>query len=226
MSQAATRPTAPPMGGCVRLSGVDWRTYTRLLHVLAEQRRLRLTFDRGELEIMSPTLEHDFDGRLLGQLVFILAEEFGLALQAGGSVTMKRRRRQRGIEADECFWIASAARIAGRRRLDLRTDPPPDLAIEVNVTRSSMNRLSIYAALRVPEVWRLAGEVLTVHVLQPNHRYAIAGASQSFPLITPADLLPFIRASRQAANQLDVLRQFRHWVQQQRMQQGDPTAQP
>jgi Uma2 family endonuclease len=129
---------------------VDWKTYARLLFVFAERPRIRLTYDRGELEIMSPLFEHDEDGRFLGTLVFLLTEELGLPLKRGGSVTMRRRKKKRGIEADESFWIANAHRLVGCRRLDLRKYPPPDLSIEVDVTHSSMNRLSIYAASACP----------------------------------------------------------------------------
>jgi Uma2 family endonuclease len=159
MNQTVSR-RHPPPGRCLRLSCVDWKTYSRLLHAFAERPGIRLTYDRGELEIMSPTLEHDDDGRVLGMFVLVLTGELGLPIKPGGSTTLRRRLLRRGIEADECFWITNAHRIAGRRRLDLRTDPPPDLAIEVDVTHSSLDRLAIYAALGVPEIWRLAGDTL------------------------------------------------------------------
>src|SRR5207302_2108545 len=91
----------------------------------------------------------------LGRLVCVLTEELGLPLQSGGSVTIRRRRNRKGLEPDECFWIANAHCMAGHRRLDLRVDPPPDLAIEGDATRSSLDRMKIYANLGVPEVWRL-----------------------------------------------------------------------
>src|SRR5438132_343667 len=137
----------------LRLSGIDWKTYSQLLRAFSERPAIRLTYDRGELEIMSPLLKHDDDARFLGRLVLVLTEELALPLKAGGSTTLRRRLKQRGIEADDCFWIANAHRMTGRRDLNLRRDPPPDLAIEVDVTRSSLDRLSIYAALLVPEVW-------------------------------------------------------------------------
>jgi Uma2 family endonuclease len=130
MSQAPPA-KSPPANRCLRLSGVDWQTYTRLLTVFAERPGVRLTYDRGELEIMSPLLEHDKDDRFLFRLVITLTEELGLPVVEGGSTTLKRRRRRKGVEPDECYWIANAHRMTGRRRLDLRTDPPPDLAIEV-----------------------------------------------------------------------------------------------
>src|ERR1700674_3812031 len=144
-----------PVGRCLRLSCGYWPTYSRLLRIFAERPGMRLTYDRGELEIMSPLLQHDDGSWFLGDMVFILTEELGLPLKRGGSTTMRRRKRKKGIEADTCYWIANAHRMAGRLRLDLRTDPPPDLAIEVDVTRSSLDRMDIYAALKVPEVWRL-----------------------------------------------------------------------
>src|SRR5438132_8079316 len=165
-------------GQYLRLSGIDWQTYSRLLRVFAERPAIRLTYDQGELEIMSPLLKHDDDARFLGRLVLVLTEELGLPAKAGGSTTLRRRLKQRGIEADDCFWIANAHRMAGRRRLDLRVDPPPDLAIEVDVTRSSLDRLSIYAALLVPEVWRLQGDTLTFHVLGADGKYAMSDRSR------------------------------------------------
>jgi Uma2 family endonuclease len=191
---------------------VDWRTYSHLLRAFAERPGVRLTYDRGELEIMSPLLEHGDDGDFLGDLVVALTEELGLPLKRGGSTTLRRRRRRRGLEPDRCYWIANAPRMAGKRRLDLRTDPPPDLAIEVDVTRSSLDRMSIYAALGVPEVWRLDGDALTFHALGADNRYTTAHQSRSFPLVTPADLLGFLQQARQAGDENPVMRQFREWV--------------
>ena len=203
-------------GQYLRLSAVDWQTYSRLLRAFAERPAIRLTYDRGELEIMSPLLEHDDDGELLGELVFTLTDELGLPLKRGGSTTLRRRLKQRGIEADKCFWIANAHRMAGRRRLALRTDPPPDLAIEVDVTCSSLDRMSIYAALGVPEVWRLQGDTLTFHILGADGDYATADCSRAFPQITPADLLGFLQEARQAGDENVVIRRFRKWIRQHR----------
>jgi Uma2 family endonuclease len=213
MSQAIST-GRPPAGQCLRLSGIDWQTYSRLLRAFSENPTVRLTYDRGELEIMSPLLEHDDEGRFLGRLVAVLTEELGLPLKSGGSVTMRQRRRGRGIEADECFWITNAPRMAGRRRLDLRTDPPPDLAIEVDVSRSSLNRFSIYAALKVPEVWRLEGDDLSFHVLGEDGSYRRADFSRAFPLITPVDLLGSLKQARQAGDDNAVIRQFRQWTRE------------
>jgi Uma2 family endonuclease len=204
----------------LRLSAIDWQTYSRLLHIFSERPGFRLTYDRGELEIMSPRLEHDDDASILGDLVFVLTEELSLPLKRGGSTAMRRRLKQRGIEADECFWIANAHRMAGRRRLDLSRDPPPDLAIEVDVTHSSLDRFAIYAALKVPELWRLDGDTLTFHVLEEDGTYTIADRSRAFPQVAPADLFGFLQQARQAGDENVVIRQFREWIRQRRSVDG------
>jgi Uma2 family endonuclease len=219
MSQAPA--VAAPVVNSLRLSAVDWRTYSQFLRIFAERPSVRLTYDRGELEIMSPLLEHDEDADFLGALVRTCTEELGLPLKGGGSVTLRRRRRRRGLEPDRCYWIANAHRMAGRRRLDLRTDPPPDLAIEVDVTHSSLNRLGIYAALGVPEVWRLEAAGLTFHLLGAAGAYATGTHSRSFPLVTPGDLLGFLQQARQSVDSNAVVRQFRAWIRQ-RQAAGNP----
>jgi Uma2 family endonuclease len=119
----------------LRLSGVGWEDYSRFLRLFAERPGYRLTYDRGELEILSPLFEHGKDAYFLGRMVDALSEEWGIAIVAGGTVTL--RRRQRGLEADACYWVANAARVATLRHINLAVDPPPDLAIEVDVTSYS-----------------------------------------------------------------------------------------
>jgi Uma2 family endonuclease len=206
----------PPDRQSIRLSLVDWRTYRRLLRIFDERPGWRLTYDRGELEIISPSALLANDGRFLGRLVVTLTEECGLPVLSGGSATIRLRRKRRGLEADDCFWIAHAARMAGRRRLDLRIDPPPDLAIESDVTQSSLDRMGIYHALRLPEVWRLEGDVFTFHVLSAVGVYDIAAQSQTFPWIRPAHLLPVVQQGRKAADQNAVVRDFRAWIRRHR----------
>ena len=204
---------APNPRRSIYLSGIDWKSYSRLLNIFEARPGVRLTYDRGDLEIMSPRLQHE-DSQFLGRLIIALTQELGLPIKAGGSVTMRRRRRQRGIEADQCFWIANAHRMAGRRELDLRTDPPPDLAVEVDVTHSSLDRLRIYAVLGVPEIWRLEGDVLTFYARRTNRTCESVAASPTFPFLTPADVLPFVQQARQAGDDNAVTEQFRTWVRQ------------
>src|SRR6516162_9609209 len=131
MSTVASPAARPP----AVLYDIDWKTYTQLLRVFEKShRRFRLTYDRGALEIMSPLWVHEAQARLIGRFVDVLTEELNLPCRLGGSVTLRRRRKDRGLEPGNCYWIASAPLVQGKRELNLRIDPPPDLAIEIDVT--------------------------------------------------------------------------------------------
>ncbi len=207
------------------LDEVDWRTYTHFLRLFAERPGCRLTYDRGRLEIMSPLPEHESGVTFLGRLTITLTEELDLPIKEGGSMTLRRRRRQRGLEPDRCYWIANEPAVRGKRTLDLRIDPPPDLALEVDITSSSLDRMSIYAALGVPEVWRLDERTLTFQTLGTNRKYSAASHSLSFPLVTPADLMGFLAM---CANQDEnsVIRQFRTWIKQRIAGGGQTSTTP
>ncbi len=209
----STIPARPAIGQRLLMRGIDWRTYCRLLRVFAEQRSVRLTYDRGRLELMSPVLEDESDADFLGQLVVALTEELGLPRKAGGATTLRRRRKRRGIEPDRCYWIAHEQAVRGKRRIDLRVDPPPDLAIEVDVTNSSLDRLQIYGVLGVREVWRLEDQALTFHHLMPDGSYTSGSHSLTFPLVTPADLLGVL-AMGDSQDETTVIGLFRIWVRQ------------
>ena len=196
------------------LDNVDWRTYSRLLRALDERPSLRLTYDRGMLEIMTLTLEHESYAHLIGRFVVVLTEEFGLTIKAGGSTTFRRRKRRRGLEADESYWIANEPLVRGKDSVDLRIDPPPDLALEVDVTHSSLDRLSIYAALRVPELWRREGETLVCYLLGNDSKYVVSSTSRAFPGLAPADLMRFL-VLRGQMDENALVGRFRAWVQQQ-----------
>ena len=200
-----------PSPNRLRLSGVDWPTYARLLRVFDERRRLRITYDRGELEIMTLSPQHERFKHLLGLIVLALAEGFALPIAGFGSMTFRRRGQRRGLEPDECFWIQHEAAVRGRDQIDLRTDPAPDLVIEVDITRSSLNRLAIYARMNVPEVWRHDGQTLAFLVRQSNGEYAAAAQSQAFPRATPADIERFL-ALRGQHDETGIVRQARAWA--------------
>jgi Uma2 family endonuclease len=215
---------APAKPQRLLLRGIDWQTYSRLLRAFAVHRSVRLTYDRGNLEIMSPLLVHDKGAEFLGRLVLILTEELGLPLLAGGSTTLRRRKLRRGLEPDRCYWITHEPQMRGKDDLDLRKDPPPDLALEVDVTSSSLNRMGIYAALGVPEIWRLEGQALTFYALGTNRQYASVAHSPTFRFVKPADLLRFL-ALRATRDDTTVARQFRAWVRRKR-RGGGRTGRP
>src|SRR5947209_9938139 len=170
------------------LYGVSWPEYNRLLRALAERPSLRLTYDRGALELVTLSLEHESLVRFFSLLILALTLELGLPLKGGGSTTFRRRRRRRGLEPDECYWIANEPNVRGKDQIDLRRDPPPDLALEVDISYSTLDRLGIYAALQVPEVWRYDGHTLTLYVLGPDGHYAAVTQSQAIPQVASAEL--------------------------------------
>jgi Uma2 family endonuclease len=194
------------------LEDIDWRTYSSLLRMFEDRPGWRLTYDQGTLEIMSPRVDHVDDAGFLGRLVEALTEELRLPLHGARSTTMRRQLRKRGLEADESFWVANAHLMGGKKELDLNRDPPPDLAIEVEVTHCALDRLAIYATIGVPEVWWLRRNKLAFYVLRDGEEYAVVEHSRSFPAVTPADLLRFLNKAQRAGDQNPVLRSFRKWI--------------
>lgn len=194
------------------LHGIDWSTYGRLLRAFERRRRFRLTYDHGTLEIMSPLWEHEKPAYVLGAFVDAIVQELKLDYEPGRTVTLRRRRKSRGLEPDNCYWIASADRLAGKTHLDLRVDPPPDLAIEVDITRSSLDRMSIYATLGVPEVWRVTTAGVAFNLLKEGD-YQVSANSRSFPQLASADLMPFLAEVGHTGTG-DLIVRFRNWVRQ------------
>ena len=192
---------------------VDWSTYSALQQALGE-RHLRLAFDGENLEIMTVSLLHDFLSRLLGRFLVVLTEELGLPLRSAGSVTLDREQINRGLEPDECFYIIHEPLVRGKEELDLERDPPPDLGMEIDVSRSSLNRLAIYAALKVPEVWHYDGENLFIYQLDALGRYQLSNRSKYFPMVPMEAILEFL-ARRNEMDENSLVKLFRVWVKDQ-----------
>jgi Uma2 family endonuclease len=197
------------VGQRLRLDDVSWQTYEKLLDALGD-RPLRLTYDRGSLEIMILSWGHEWWKRRFGLVIDLLGAELGLDIQGGGSTTFKRADLERGLEPDECYYVLHEAAIRGKTEIDLSTDPPPDLAVEIDITRSSLDRMSIYAALGVPELWRFDGDVLQLYHLVEGH-YELAGHSLSFPSVPMDALVDFLRGSP-GMSESALIRSFRTWI--------------
>jgi Uma2 family endonuclease len=195
--------------GRVLLPGIRWETYERLLQEL-EARRIRLTYDRGQLEIMTLSPRHEWWKKLLGRLLETATEVRGVPIRSGGGPTWKRRDLQRGLEPDDCYWIQNEAHTRSRGDVDLAKDPPPDLALETEVTRSAPDRLAIFAALGVREVWRFDGERLSVHVLAAGG-YGESQVSRALPWLDLEGLAAFLRRAGEV-DETAWIRSFREWV--------------
>jgi Uma2 family endonuclease len=203
-------PLVPPTE-LIHLTGISWRTYETLLQELSD-RRLRLTYNRGTLEIMAPSPEHELGKEVLGRFVETLAEELEVPIYPLGSTTFKRPDLS-GAEPDKCFYIRNISAVRGRWRLDLIETPAPDLVIEIDVTSSSKNRLQVYADLGVTEVWLYDGESLVIQQLQ-NGIYITSQTSQFFPNILIPDIAGFLQQA-ETADYLTLVKAFRSWVRRQ-----------
>lgn len=193
------------------LHGVGWQGYQNLLGMVGGG-STRLTYDGGSVELMSPLIIHGRYRERLGDMVKILADELAMPRIGAGSTTFSREDLDKGLEPDTCFYFNNLERIGWKRRLDMTVDPPPDLAIEVEITRSALNRLGIYAALRVPEVWRFDGETLTVLILGADGTYAPSAVSAAFPFVPMDELVRFLLDDEMDDGRWG--RGFRAWVRE------------
>jgi Uma2 family endonuclease len=194
------------------LHNIGWNTYERLLADHQNNSAPRFTYDRGELEIMSPSPEHEKFNRRIAQLVLAVTEELSIEAEDLGSTTFRREDLGRGFEPDSCFYIQNEERIRGKDRIDLSTDPPPDLVIEIDITSPSFSKLPIYAQMGVPEVWRYDGERMTILVLEGSD-YVETTESIVLPPVTSTDLTRFVEQSK-STRRTDWLRGVREWAQE------------
>ncbi|NCJ06510.1 Uma2 family endonuclease [Synechococcales cyanobacterium C] len=198
----------------ITLTEISWEGYETILNLLGD-RPVRVTYNRGLLELMILSYGHERYKKLLARLVETLTEELNLPMEAGGSTTFKRQNLERGLEPDECFYIQNQALVRGKRSIDLNEDPPPDLVIEVDITHSAIDRAEIYAALGVPELWRWDNGILQFWVLR-QQQYQQVQTSATFAQLSATDLEPFIALADQT-DQTTLIRRFRAWVQESLM---------
>lgn len=182
-----------PAEGRVLLRNASWETYERLMAEREERPVPRFFYDRGVLEILSPSKKHEEISDLMESLVKELTMESGIDVLAAGSTTFKREDLERGFEPDECFYFGDAAgRVRAMDDLDLDAgDPPPDLVVEADLTSSSLNKLPIYARLGVAEVWRYAGGRPDILGLRGGS-YERVAQSRFLPPLTGEDLVRFV----------------------------------
>lgn len=190
--------------------GVNWPTYEKVLDVFGD-RPIRITYDRGTLELMSPLPIHEVFKCLFLRLLDSLSDELDFGMKACGSTTFRRQDLERGLEPDECFYLANLSRVQNWTVIDLTVDPPPDLAIEIDNTNSSLDRMGIYAALGVPELWRFDGESLQAYELADGV-YAPRPRSPTFPFLPLAEIVPLLHQSVTIADDRELRRNVRSWV--------------
>jgi Uma2 family endonuclease len=207
----STVATERDIGQSIVLYDISWEQYERILEIFSD-RRFRHTYDQGTLEIMSPTPKHERVKRILDRLIEGMAEECEMNFASFGSMTQWRRKKKRGLESDECYYIAREPLIRHREDLDFNIDPPPDLAVEVDVSRSAIGRLPVYASLGIPEVWRYDDDDrLTFFKLVKGGRYVEIEYSIAFSFLASAEMQRFLDV-RLEVTEFELKRKFVRWV--------------
>ena len=211
MSRTLSHPPAIPLDDIQHfvLEDASWELYEKLLRDIGD-RPIRVTYDEGRMEIMSPLPEHERPKKLLGQMIEALTFELDMPRASLGSTTFRRREKAKGLEPDECYYFRDEQKMRGKNRLDLKKDPPPELVVEIDIASRSVPREPIYAALRVPEIWRYRPRrVDCLHLI--DGEYHVRKMSLAFPFLEPALLQRFIEKAA-VDGETAMLRQFVAWV--------------
>ena len=195
----------------VVLRGVGRAGYEALL-AMAGDGHVRVTCNGRDVELMSPSRDHDRYSRLICRMIDAVTEELHVPCQSLGTTTWRTRFQEQGLEADECFYLASLDRIRGKRgNLDPGVDPPPDLCVEIEISRGAVDKLAVYAALGVPEVWRFDGETLRVEVLRGG-AYEAASESPGLPALHPGEVARWLKQADALDDHSEWARRMRAWV--------------
>jgi Uma2 family endonuclease len=196
------------------LRDVSWEDYEQLLDDLGEGYAPRIYYDEGTLELMAPLFIHERDKELASIFVRVLAEETGLDVLAAGSTTFKRKSLRKGAEPDACFYIHNIDRVAGKEKIELHSDPPPDLVIEIDVTHSQRSKMKTYARFGVPEFWRFRGKRFEIFELIGDS-YVARESSLAFPILRAEDIGDLIEQNRSKGD-IAAANSFRKWARERK----------
>lgn len=200
-----------PPGHQVLLKDITWDEFEQILEELGEDRASRLSFSNGVLEIMVPLPEHEKDKEIIGELVRMLLDALDIDFEALGSTTFKSEQMTQAIEADTCFYIENHQAVIGKNRIDLTVDPPPDLAIEIDIT--SRTKFDNYRLLGVPELWRYSQKGLEINLLQSGE-YVNSQNSPNFPEIPIVELINRFVEKALTQGRSQAVREFRRWIKE------------
>ena len=197
-----------PPGQHIILENVSWQEFENILEDLGERRNSRIAYNQGFLEIMTPSFGYGVDTEIVGDFVKVFLEELDIEFRSLGSTTFKKESL-RGLEPDQCFYIANEAKIRGKGRIDLAIDPPPDLALEIEIT--SRTHPEIYAALGVPELWRFEKGKLQINVLTDG-AYQEVSTSPTFPEFPLVELIPQFLTESKVTGRNATIKKFRRLI--------------
>lgn len=193
-----------PPGAVLRLPAT-WQQYQQLRHQRGDGSVPRMKYRHQELLLMSPLAIHGRDSSLLADIAKVLLDHAGREYDAFTPVTMELPEES-GIEPDYCFYIDNWQAVSGKERIDWQQDPPPDLAIEVDVT--SYSNVADYSPYRVPEIWLWKKQRLQIHVLQ-DQEYVQQARSLCFPGLDVQQLVQVCMQEAYARNTSFAIRNLR-----------------
>jgi Uma2 family endonuclease len=197
----------------VLLHGLSWQQFENLLRDLGDHRIARLAYCDGTLEITIPLPEHEYFKQSISIAIEDIAETLEQNYESYGSTTWRRQVKQAGLEPDNCFYFQNEARIRGQLDFDLNHDPPPDLALEIDMTSKSLDRFPIYVCLGVPELWCYDEGILRIYLLQ-GEVYTEQERSSIFPGLDVRQL-PQIILEHREQGRLALRKAVRVWVKEQ-----------
>jgi Uma2 family endonuclease len=214
MTTATTTPTRTVEAEgdqCVVLRDIDWRGYVSFLKLRAGSPVPRMVYLDGSLSLMSPSFTHEYLKERLGILVTEVVVGLVIPCIHSGSTTFRRRAKRGGVEGDQTYYLANFERIRGKKKISLRVDPPPDLAIEVVADHDADDSVEVYRRFRVPEVWICDQDQLTILVLEPNGRYTPAERSHAFNFLPASEIHSWVSRTQDDSNTAWTI-DLRRWV--------------
>ena len=177
------------------LENIAWEGYIAISDAV-ERPNLRVIYCDGRLTFVTESRKHGWSAECLGYLVVALAQGLGMNWEAAASATFRKEEKRGGVEGDKTFYFGEhARRMKGPKDIDLNIQPPPDLAIEVEVSHSADDAMIVWGRLRVPEVWRFDPIAMECSFWgrRRNGTYARRDTSEAFPMLTPTDVVEQIR---------------------------------
>ena len=201
---------------CVVLPYVSWETYERLLSDDEDRRVPRMTYDRGVLELVTPSMPHEMEALTITRIVDIVGAVMGVPVLSAGGTTYRRQDLERGFEPDASFYIQNETRVRSRRELDLIVDPPPDVVLEMEMSRSARDKLPLFASMGISEVWRCDGQRVSIFILdRERDGYQESSHSLALPALTSEVLTRFL-AESQTMLSPDWFQAVSDWAQERR----------
>jgi Uma2 family endonuclease len=203
-----------PPGASFRADHVSWEVYEQLLAEFGSAPTTRIYYDQGKLEAASPTGRQERPVQIICSLLATLSDVLDVDIEAYGSTTLRKQSKAKGAEPHDSFYVQHAAQVIGKTDLNLTQEPPPDIIVESDLTSSSLDRFAIYAALGVPEIWRVVNWHIGIWLLTENG-YQEAETSGAFPFLSRQALNEFLvkglnEGERRAA------RALREWLKERR----------